>query len=430
MSELISVTGPSRLQGSVALSGAKNAALPIIVASTLVGGTYSLNNVPELVDVSNLLSVLGDLGVDSAFADNRLQIDSTKLIATTAGKESARKIRYSLLLMGALLARTGHVRVAPPGGCKLGLRKYDLHLYGLQKLGAQIDATEDYIDLRAPNGLRGEVVDFYFASMTATENVMLAAVLAKGTTVITNAQQDPEVVDFAHFLNAMGAKVDGAGTHRITIEGVDALHSVDYEIMPDRMELVTLAAASAITGCPIFIRKGRLPDIAPESEALSRMGVELEQTDAGVQVAPPQRLKATDVEALISPHVHSDVQPFFTLLGCLADGTSRVTDLLYDGRFLYVPELAKMGADISIETSDRLVPSGQNAQTAVVRSVDSLRAADVTATDIRGGAALLVAALAANGTTTINNVEQIDRGYERLNEKLSWLGAVVSRSDD
>ncbi|MFB0555264.1 MAG: UDP-N-acetylglucosamine 1-carboxyvinyltransferase [Phycisphaerae bacterium] len=419
------VDGRASLEGEVTLSGAKNSALPIIVASLLAEGQYRLSNVPNLLDIQNLLNVLRGLGVSARLIGNVLYLATTGLAGTTVDRQSAGKIRYSLLLMGALLARSGHVRIAPPGGCKIGLRKYDLHLYGLERLGAEVETGDDYIEVRAPRGLKGAYVNFYFPSMTATENIILAAVMAEGETVLNNAQRDPEIVDFVNFLKTMGARISGAGTGRIIVEGGRKLHPVDYTVMPDRMELITFIAASAATRGEIFIRSGRLKDIEPEARVLKGMGISLYQDGEGLMVRPAQRFSPINIEAQIWPYLHSDAQPFFTVLACLADGTSTITDLLYDKRFVYIGELSKMGADVQVVETDFIIPSGKHAQKAIITPVKTLKGAQLTATDIRGGAAMLIAALAAEGRTVVSNIQQIDRGYELIDKKLRKLGAHI-----
>jgi UDP-N-acetylglucosamine 1-carboxyvinyltransferase len=410
------VRGGHRLQGEVVVSGAKNSALKLLAAALLAEGTSRVRNVPDIADVHNMIAMLGHLGVGVAAHDNDdLAVDVPSDVGQETSAELAAKLRASLVLLGPLVARTGRARLAQPGGCNLGNRSIDMHLSGLAGMGADIQLGPDWIEVRAER-LHGTDIDLEFASVGATENLMLAAVLAAGTTTIRNAAREPEIEDLAIFLQKMGADILGAGTPEITINGVDAVRPVDHWVIGDRIEAGTFAAAAAVTDGELMIRGVDPAFLQLPLFKLTAAGVDVRERPDGFIVRGTGELVATDVATLPFPGCPTDLQALFVVLLSQAHGTSMVTENVYDGRFGIVPQLRSMGAEIEV--------TGHHA---VVRGPRRLRGATVTATDLRAGAALVIAGLVASGTTTVTEARHIDRGYAHFASRLRAIGADVRR---
>jgi UDP-N-acetylglucosamine 1-carboxyvinyltransferase len=420
------ITGGRPLEGRVAISGAKNAALPAMTAALLTDQRVILNNLPRVRDISTLRSLLEDLGVDSSVTHeahgNRIEIEARRLLNPVAPYELVKQMRASVLVLGPLVARFGHARVSLPGGCAIGVRPINLHLKGLERLGATIDFEHGYINARA-NGLRG--TDFYFdtISVTGTENLMMAATLAEGVTVFENAAREPEVQDLADLLNKMGANIEGAGTHKIRIRGVRRLHGVEHSIIPDRIEAGTFLTAAAITGGELVVDRCDPAHLTAVVAKLSEVGVHVRR-DGGpgsngtqaLTVKAGSKLQATDVTTQEYPGFPTDMQAQYMALMTQAEGSSVITETIFENRFLHALELARMGADITV-----------NGRRAVVRGRTRLSGAKIQASDLRASASLVLAGLAAEGETLIDRVYHIDRGYERIEEKLTQVGARISR---
>jgi UDP-N-acetylglucosamine 1-carboxyvinyltransferase len=414
------ITGGVPLRGSIEISGAKNAALPLMAACLLTDQPLELENVPDLVDVASMWRLMQVLGVESrhiAGAPGRLALHCPQVMNTTAPYDLVRKMRASVLVLGPLLARAGEARVSLPGGCAIGTRPIDLHLDGLERMGASIELVEGYAHARAPQGLKGAKIRFPQPSVGATENLMMAATLAKGETVISEAACEPEIVDLAKCLNAMGAKIEGAGSKEIRIRGVPSLSGTVHRILPDRIESGTYAMAAAITGGRIELKHGRLELLGAAREKLAEAGVELEVTaDGFIAGCANGELSGADVMTRPFPGFATDLQAQFMTLMCLARGAAMITETIFENRFMHVPELLRMGAQVTVHGGS-----------ALVRGVRELKAAPVMATDLRASVSLAIAALAANGRTELNRIYHLDRGYERLEEKLTAVGAQIER---
>jgi len=414
----IRIIGGRPLKGEIVVAGAKNAALKLMVASILTDQPLVLENVPRLADVAALERVLAELGVEIAQeADGALRLEAGTIRSTTAPYDLVRKMRASVLVFGPLLARCGTARVSLPGGCAIGTRPVDLHIKGFQAMGAQIELADGYMIGRAPQGLKGATIAFPQVSVGATEHLMMGATLAEGTTVLENAAREPEIADLAHCLNAMGAKISGAGTSRIEISGVDRLAGNRHRVLPDRIEAGTYAMAAALTDGEIELVGGEASHLGATIDALERCGATVEQTNRGFAVKRANgELKATDVTTDPYPGFPTDLQAQFMAMMTTAEGTSHIAETIFENRFMHVPELARMGADISVHGG-----------TAVVRGVERLNGAPVMATDLRASVSLVLAGLVAEGETLVNRVYHLDRGYERLVEKLSACGAEIDR---
>jgi UDP-N-acetylglucosamine 1-carboxyvinyltransferase len=414
------ITGGVPLRGSIEISGAKNAALPLMAACLLTDQPLELENVPDLVDVASMWRLMQVLGAESrhiAGAPGRLALHCPQVMNTTAPYDLVRKMRASVLVLGPLLARAGEARVSLPGGCAIGTRPIDLHLDGLERMGASIELVEGYAHARAPQGLKGAKIRFPQPSVGATENLMMAATLAKGETVISEAACEPEIVDLAKCLNAMGAKIEGAGTTEIRIRGVPSLSGTVHRILPDRIESGTYAMAAAITGGRIELKHGRLELLGAAREKLAEAGVELEATaDGFIAGCANGELSGADVMTRPFPGFATDLQAQFMTLMCLARGAAMITETIFENRFMHVPELLRMGAQVTVHGGS-----------ALVRGVRELKAAPVMATDLRASVSLVIAALAANGRSELNRIYHLDRGYERLEEKLTAVGAKIER---
>jgi UDP-N-acetylglucosamine 1-carboxyvinyltransferase len=422
----IRIRGGRALTGSIPVGGAKNAALPLMAAGILSDETLTLTNLPHLADITTLANLLTQLGVEismdgdapnGGFAGRALSLTARRITSTTAPYDLVRKMRASVLVLGPLVAREGRARVSLPGGCAIGARPIDLHLKGLQAMGAEIELAEGYVEARAPQGLVGAEIVFPFVSVGATENLMMAATLARGETVLKNAAREPEVQDLAHCLVAMGATIDGIGTDRIVVRGVDRLHAARHAVLPDRIETGTYAMAAAITGGDVELTGTRLALLDAAVGALRAAGVQVSETEAGIRVRRSnEAVGGVDVMTEPYPGFPTDLQAQMMALLATADGASMITETIFENRFMHVPELRRMGANINLHGAS-----------AMVRGVRRLTGAPVMATDLRASVSLVIAGLAAQGETVVNRVYHLDRGYERLEEKLAACGAEIER---
>jgi len=413
--EKLLISGGKKLRGSVRVSGAKNAALPIM-ASTILGlGTHKLRRVPNLRDVFTMGRLLEHLGAEFSLSDSTALISTGNIRGHEAPYDLVRTMRASVLVLGPLLARHGRARVSLPGGCAIGARPINLHLLGLQKMGALISLDKGYVNARTRR-LRGANICFDTPTVTGTENLMMAATLAKGLTRLENAAREPEVIDLANALISAGARIEGAGESIIEIEGVKELNSLDYDIIPDRIEAGTFMAVAGITGGEIVMEGVNTEHIAAVAAKLQETGIKFQESEKGLVVKGPQRLRASDVKTMPYPGFPTDMQAQFMALMSVAEGTSVISETIFENRFMHVAELRRMGADINIEGS-----------IATVKGVKSLKGAPVMATDLRASASLVVAALAARGETLIDRIYHLDRGYESIESKLRFLGARIER---
>ena len=422
----IVIRGGKPLNGTIAIGGAKNAALPLMAASLLTDGVLRLSNLPHLADISTMAHLLSDMGVSIAMQGDApggghmgrvFALDASGLSETTAPYDLVRRMRASVLVLGPLVAKHGHARVSLPGGCAIGTRPVDLHLKGLEALGAEIELSEGYVEAKAPNGLVGGHVLFSNVTVGGTENILMAACLAKGETVIGNAAREPEVTDLANCLVAMGAKIEGIGTDTLKVQGSESLHGADYEVVPDRIEMGSYAVAAAVTGGDVVLKGGRADLIEVVIDVLRSAGVEIEEVEDGLRVSRKNgHLKGFDVMTEPYPGFPTDMQAQMMVLASVAQGASMITETIFENRFMHVPELVRMGADINV-----------HGRSAIVRGVQKLSGAQVMATDLRASSSLVLAALVAEGETIINRVYHLDRGYERLEEKLAACGADIKR---
>jgi UDP-N-acetylglucosamine 1-carboxyvinyltransferase len=410
------IQGGIPLKGTVKVSSAKNAVLPVIAASLLSEGPCTLQDIPHLADVNSICRVIEHLGARVVRSNNDITISVPDLTDVEAPYEYVRLMRASFLVLGPLLARGGRAVIPLPGGCAIGARPIDLHLKGFKALGAEIIYGHGCIEAVAGR-LRGSRIYLDFPSVGATENILMAATLAKGSTVIENAAVEPEIVDLANFLNAMGARIKGAGTKVIKVEGVSRLNGTAHTIIPDRIEAGTFLTAAAITGGDVLVNNVICEHLKPVTAKLREAGVRVEEEDNGIRVVGNGDLRAVNIKTMPYPGFPTDMQPQMMALLCLARGTSIVTETIFENRFMHAFELKRMGAKIKLE-----------GHTAVVQGSAGLTAAPVKATDLRAGAALVLAGLAAQGITEISNVFHIDRGYDRLEEKLRSLGAHIRRT--
>lgn len=413
------VEGGHRLSGSIAPFGAKNAVLKEMVAMVLAGGRHRLRNVPKILDVELMCDVLSHLGASCHFEEHVLDVEMPDELVPEAPLELVRAMRASIVVMGPLLARFGRAKVAFPGGDDLGARPIDMHVTALQAMGAEFELEHGVLHASAPTGLRGATIDLEFPSVGATENALFAAVLANGTTVINNAAREPEIQDLCTQLTSMGAKIEGAGTAAITVHGVQSLVPADHSVVPDRLEAGTYAVAAAITGGDLTVERCDPGHLRMELSKLEEAGCEITRGDDWFRIVGPDRPRPVDVATLPYPGFHTDMQPQMVSLLARADGTSVVTENLYDARFRFVGELARMGADITTEW-----------QHAIIRGVPQLSGCPVLAFDIRAGAALVLAGLGADGLTVVGDVHHIDRGYEDFAGRLAALGGSVTRAED
>ena len=417
MEEIIVQSG-NQLKGTVKIEGAKNAVLPILAASLLAEeGTTTLRNVPILSDVLTMNEVIRHLNVDVDFneAANEVTINASRQLEIEAPYELVSQMRASIVVMGPLLARNGHAKVAMPGGCAIGKRPIDLHLKGFQALGAKINQKEGYIEAIADE-LHGNTIYLDFPSVGATQNIMMAAVKAKGTTIIENVAREPEIVDLANVLNKMGAQIFGAGTETMRIEGVEHLHAVNHSIVQDRIEAGTFMVAAAMTEGNVLIQDAISEHNRPLISKLSEMGVEIIEEDAGIRVIGPKVLKPTDVKTMPHPGFPTDMQAQMTAIQMLAHGTSVVTETVFENRFQHLEEMRRMNAHVKIDGNVAVIEGGHEMQGALVY-----------ATDLRAAAALILVGLRSNGITRVRNLKYLDRGYYNFHKKLQALGGNVER---
>lgn len=419
--EKLVIHGGKPLNGRIRVSSAKNAVLPIIAATMLASTPSRLLEVPHLEDVHTICEVISSLGVKVTVDDKKQEIifDAATLTATEAPYELVRRMRASFLVMGPLLARSGEARISLPGGCAIGSRPIDLHLKAFEALGATIEMGDGYVHAKAPNGLKGNQVYLDFPSVGATENVIMAASMAEGKTVIENAAEEPEIVDLVTYLNSMGANIRGAGTNIIRIQGVPELKGAVHTVIPDRIEAGTYLIAAAMAGGDVYVENALSEHLKPVVAKLKEAGVTVEEHIDGIRVISDGTLKAADIKTLPYPGFPTDMQAQFMALTTIAEGTSTVMETVFENRFMHVDELKKMGAQIRIE--DRR---------AIVDGIKRLHGAEVRATDLRAGAALVCAGLAADGETKVTQLSHIDRGYDDLVGKLKRLGADIVRVDE
>jgi UDP-N-acetylglucosamine 1-carboxyvinyltransferase len=415
--EKIIVRGGQRLSGSVKVEGAKNAVLPVIAASLLASdGKSVIRDVPTLSDVYTINEVLRSLNAVVEFKNNTITVDASRELKIEAPFEYVRKMRASVLVMGSLLARNGRARVALPGGCAIGSRPIDQHLKGFEAMGATVKVGNGFIEAEAVDGLHGAKIYLDFPSVGATENIMMAAVLAKGTTVIENVAKEPEIVDLANFLNKMGAKVRGAGTGTIKIEGVEVLFGADHNIIPDRIEAGTFMVASAITGGDVLVQ-GAVPEHLSSLVAkMEEMGVTIIEEEDGLRVIGPEKLKAVDIKTMPHPGFPTDMQSQMMALLLRAQGTSMITETVFENRFMHVEEFRRMNANIKID-----------GRSVIMNGPSNLQGAEVAATDLRAAASLILTGLVADGMTRVTELYHLDRGYVDFHHKLAALGADIER---
>ena len=422
----IVIRGGNPLHGTIPIGGAKNAALPLLAASLLTDGVLRLSNLPHLADISTMAHLLSDMGVSISMEGDAsggghlgrvFALDASGVCETTAPYDLVRRMRASVLVLGPLVAKHGHARVSLPGGCAIGTRPVDLHLKALEALGAEIELTEGYVEAKAPNGLKGGHVLFPNVTVGGTENILMAACLADGETVIANAAREPEVTDLAHCLQAMGAQIEGVGTDTLKVQGVKELHSANYAVICDRIELGSYAVAAAVTGGDVVLKGGRIDLIEAVVDVMRQAGVEIEEVEDGLRVSRKNgAIKGFDVMTEPYPGFPTDMQAQMMVLASVAEGASMITETIFENRFMHVPELVRMGADINV-----------HGRSAIVRGVEKLSGAQVMATDLRASSSLVLAGLVAEGETVVNRVYHLDRGYERLEEKLAACGADIER---
>jgi len=417
--ESIIVRGGRRLSGEVRVEGAKNSALKLMAASLLAPGISRITNVPDIADVEVMSEVLSVLGAKVTRVDHALTVDATDITSFVAPYEMVARMRASISVLGPLVARYGQARIAMPGGCNIGSRKIDMHISGLAELGVEIHMGHGFIDAIAPaEGLHAGHVMLEFPSVGATENLLMAAVVARGTSVIDNAAREPEIVDLIAFLNGMGARITGGGSPTVTIEGVESLHPVEHAVVGDRVEAGTFVVAGALSGGPITVRGFDPAHLELVLQKLRQTGCRVSLLPDGVTIERTQPIRPVDIQTLPYPGFPTDLQAQFMALLAIAEGNSIITENVFENRFMFADELVRMGADIRIESHH-----------ALVKGVAQLSGAPVKSTDLRAGAALVIAGLLADGETVVGDIYHIDRGYERLVEKLQALGADVERRE-
>lgn len=414
------ISGGQPLEGEVNISGAKNSVLPILAGALLTPEPVVIRNVPHLNDVTTMMALLGQLGVKLTLDEKMaIEIDASDITSQNAPYDLVRTMRASILVLGPLLTRFGQAQVSLPGGCAIGPRPVDMHIEGLKSMGAKIDVENGYIHALAPNGLKGATIVFDTVTVTGTENLMMAAVLAKGTTILENAAREPEVQDLANFLNVLGANVQGAGTDTITIEGVDRLKGGDYTVIPDRIETATYLVAAAITRGKVKAKQTRADLLEAVLQKLREAGAHIECGEDWISLdMKGQRPKAVHIKTAPFPGFPTDMQAQFTTLNAISEGSGIISETVFENRFMHVQELQRMGSDILIEGN-----------TAISNGKETLQGAQVMATDLRASASLVLAGLVAKGQTIVDRIYHIDRGYECIEEKLMQLGAKISRTD-
>jgi UDP-N-acetylglucosamine 1-carboxyvinyltransferase len=416
--EKIVIKGGVPLKGSVQISGAKNSALPLLFATLLADGVSEITNVPGLRDITTAVKLLSELGAQVDRQDDCCRIDAANIQGIEAPYDLVKTMRASVLVLGPLLARCGRARVSLPGGCAIGARPIDLHLKGLEALGAKITLDHGYVEATADR-LLGSKISFDLPTVGGTENLLMAAALAKGETVLENAAREPEIVQLAEALNSMGAQIEGAGTAIIHIQGVDNLQPLKCRVIPDRIEAGTFMVAAAITGGDVLIQNAPRKDLEALIAKLIEAGVEIRDQEDGLRVIAPLKLQAVDIRTSVFPGFPTDMQAQFMALMTKAEGTSRISETVFENRFMHVCELQRMGADIQID-----------GHSAIIRGTDQLTGAPVMATDLRASASLILAGLAAENTTEISRIYHLDRGYEQIEKKLAALGARIWRDEE
>lgn len=414
------IQGGATLEGEIRISGAKNAVLPILAATLLAEGVAVVENVPHLQDVTTTVALLGSMGVTVVIDETMsIEVDNSTITTQVAPYDLVRTMRSSILVLGPLLARYGHAEVSLPGGCAIGSRPVNIHIKGLQDMGADIEVKNGYILARAER-LKGARIVMDMVTVTGTENLMMAAALADGISVLENAAREPEVIDLANFLNKMGAKISGAGTDTITIEGVESLQGCRYKVVPDRIETGTFLVAAAITGGRVKVKDTDPTLLDAVLDKLREAGADITSGDDWIELdMHGKRPKAVNVRTAPYPAFPTDMQAQFTALNVIAEGTGTIVETVFENRFMHVQELQRMGADIEVEGN-----------TAIVRGVEGLNAAPIMATDLRASASLILAGLVAEGETVVQRIYHIDRGYELIEEKLAYLGAKIRRVAD
>ncbi len=410
------IKGGRKLSGRVRVSSAKNAVLPIIAATLLPVTPSTLPDIPQLEDVSTICKVLEHLGVRVDVGPNELRFDASQITSYEAPYEWVSKMRASFLVMGPLLARMGRAKISLPGGCAIGTRPIDLHLKAFAALGAEIEIGNGFVEAYVPNGLKGAQIYLDFPSVGATENALMAAVTAEGRTVIENAAEEPEIVDLVTYLNSIGANIRGAGTNVIRIEGVPELHGAVHNVIPDRIEAGTFMVAAAMTQGDVYVENAIAEHVKPLVAKLKEAGAAVMEDVGGIRVIGPKRLRSVDIKTLPYPGFPTDMQAQFMAMMTVAEGTGLVTETVFENRFMHVEELKRMGAKIKIDGGS-----------AVVEGVERLQGCEVNATDLRAGAALVLAGLVAEGETEVGHLHHIDRGYDCLVDKLRGLGADIVR---
>jgi len=421
------IRGGNRLSGTIPISGAKNAALTLIPCALLSEEPVTLRNLPRLADIDGFQHLMNQFGVTTAIQGTRpedfgrvMTLEATRITSTVAPYDLVRKMRASILVLGPMLARMGEATVSMPGGCAIGNRPIDLHLKALEAFGAKIELTQGYVKAMAPDGgLPGGDFDFPVVSVGATENALMAAVLANGTSRLFNAAREPEIVDLCNLLVAMGAEIENIGNSDLVIHGVKRLNGATYKVMADRIEAGSYACAAAITGGDVRLEGANASDMASTIHALRNIGIEIEEDAKGINVRANNALKPVNLTTAPFPGLATDMQAQLMSLLCKADGTSVLKETIFENRFMHVPELSRMGAEIETE-----------GRTAIVKGAVDLTGAEVMATDLRASMSLIIAALAAEGETTVRRIYHLDRGYERLEEKLQLVGADIERLDD
>lgn len=422
------IRGGKPLVGKIHISGAKNAALPLLACCLLTDETLTLGNVPHLADIATMANLLGQHGVNislngtqkqSGATGRVMELKATNITNVTAPYDLVRKMRASILVLGPLVARCREAKVSLPGGCAIGTRPVDLHIKALQQLGAEVVLENGYINASAPKGLKGAEIIFPMVTVTGTENIMMAATLAKGETTIVNAAREPEIIDLANCLVAMGAQIDGIGSDKLRITGKDRLHAASHNVVADRIETGTFAMAAAITNGDVELLGAKMEHLYSVAKLLAEAGVSVEETEQGLRVKRVNGLNGVDMMTEPYPGFPTDLQAQMMALMCVAEGASMITETIFENRFMHVPELRRMGANITVHNNS-----------AMIRGVKQLTGAPVMATDLRASVSLALAGLTAKGETILNRIYHLDRGYERLEEKLAACGADIERIKD
>lgn len=416
--DYLKITGPTTLKGEIDIAGAKNAALPLLTLTLLAQNPVTIDNLPEVVDIKTLLKLLGNLGADFDFKDHRLLIDTSKLTETKATYDIVKTMRASILVLGPLLARFGHCEVSLPGGCAIGQRPIDLHLKALEKMGAHIEIKSGYVEATAPEGLQGAHIIFDKITVTGTANIVMAAALAKGKTTISNAAREPEVVQMCEVLKASGVSIEGIGTNELIIFGTDRrlVTMENFSVIPDRIEAGTYLCAAAITNSTITLNKVNVEHIQSIIDKLEDMGCAFSYKHDSITIKGPKKILPVDIITQEYPAFPTDMQAQFLALATLANGTSVIEERLFENRFMHVSELQRLGAHVKLQGNS-----------ATITGPCDLAGTDVMATDLRASSALVLAALAATGTTDVHRIYHLDRGYEKLEAKLQKLGAKIER---